>query len=117
LSKVDKCPETSAWRNYFLSLRAFGLKATLETMSCRYPRERLFNALALLLWNAEVAAQPRHLRRVQQQLRTNAPDWAGLVSVFKRILAFLWITMTCFGLRRPTMFPSTGEVRICLILT
>jgi hypothetical protein len=85
LSDVDKCPETLAWRNYFLSLRTFGPKATLEAMSCRYPRERLFHALALLLWDADVAAQPRLLRRLRQELQTDAPDWAGLVDVFKRI--------------------------------
>jgi hypothetical protein len=85
LSAVDKCPGTSAWQNYVLSLRTFGPKATLEAMSCRYPRERLFNALALLLWDADVAAQPRLLRRLQRDLHTDAPDWAGLVGVFKRI--------------------------------
>jgi len=85
LSDVDKCPGTSAWRNYILSLRTFGPRATLQATSCRYPRERLFNALALLLWDTEGAAQPRFLLRLQQELRTDAPDWAGLVGVFKRI--------------------------------
>jgi hypothetical protein len=85
LSDVDKCSGTPAWRNYFLSLRTFGLKATLESMSCRYPRGRLFNALALLLWDAQVAAQPRHLHRLQQELQTDASDWSDLVGVFKQI--------------------------------
>jgi hypothetical protein len=85
LCKVVKCPESSAWRNYILSLRAFGPKATLETASCRYPRERLFNALALLLWEADAVTRSYLLRRVQQALQTDAPDWTGLVNVFKRI--------------------------------
>jgi hypothetical protein len=85
LSDMDKCRGTSAWRNYFLNLRTFGLKATLESMSCRYPRGRLFNALALLLWNAEQTSQPRFLRRLQKELQTDASDWADLVGVFKQI--------------------------------
>jgi hypothetical protein len=57
----------------------------LEAMSWRYPRERLFNSLALLLWNANATDQPRLLRKLQQELQTDALDWAGLVSVFKRV--------------------------------
>ena len=85
LSDVDKCPGTSSLRNYFLSLRTFGPKATLAAVSMRYPRERLFNALALLLWHAEEVAHPRFLTRLQHQLQTDAPDWPGLVGAFKRI--------------------------------
>jgi hypothetical protein len=84
LSNVDKCSGTSAWRNYFLSLRTFGLKAMLASMSWRYPRGRLFNALALLLWDAPVAAQPRLLRRIQRELQTDASVWEDLVGVFKQ---------------------------------
>jgi hypothetical protein len=90
LSGVDKCPGTSAWQNYLLCLRAFGPKAAVLPVSWRYPRERLFNALPLLLWNAEAVSQPCLLRRLQQELQTDALDWAGLVSVFKRIWA-------CYG--------------------
>jgi hypothetical protein len=85
LSDVDKCSGTPAWRNYLLSLRTFGPKATLKSLSCRYPRGRLFDALALLLWDAELTFQPRLLRRLQQLLQTDAPDWTGLVGAFKRI--------------------------------
>jgi hypothetical protein len=90
LSAVDKCPGTSAWRNYVLSLCTFGPKAAVEPVSWHYPRARLFNALALLLWNAEAVSQPCLLGRLQQELQTDALDWAGLVSVFKQI----W---TCYG--------------------
>ena len=85
LSTVEKCPETSSWRNFLLSIRTFGFKAFSEASSFRYPRERLFNALALLLWDVDVTSKPRLLRRLQQLLHTDAPDWAGLVGVFKRV--------------------------------
>jgi hypothetical protein len=84
-SDVDKCSGTPAWRNYLLSIRTFGPQATLKTLSCRYPRGRLFNALALLLWDAEFTAHPPLLRRLQQLLQTEAADWTGLVGAFKRI--------------------------------
>jgi hypothetical protein len=85
MSAVDKCPETPAWRNYLLSVRTFGPKAFIEALSLRYPRERLFNALSLLLWDPEGTAHPRILRRLQRELQSDAPDWEGLVSVFKKI--------------------------------
>jgi hypothetical protein len=85
LSDVNKSPETSALSNYLLSLRTFGPGAFLKPVSFRYPRGRLFNALALLLWNTEAPLQPRILRRLQHELQTDASDWAGLVNAFKRI--------------------------------
>jgi hypothetical protein len=80
-----KCPGTSAWWNYLLSLRSFGAKAALAPLSLRYPRERLLNALSLLLWNGEVAVEPGMVRHLQQQLVTDAADWAGLVTAYKKL--------------------------------
>jgi len=84
-SDVDKCPGGPIWRNLLLSLRTFGFTAALHPLSWQYPRGRLFHALSLLLWDAENLAQPRLLKRVQQNLHTNAPDWSSLLHVFKRI--------------------------------
>jgi hypothetical protein len=80
-----KCPGTSAWWNYLLSLRSFGAKAALAPLSLRYPRERLLNALSLLLWNEEVAGEPGIVRHLQRQLVTDAADWAGLVTAYKKL--------------------------------
>jgi hypothetical protein len=82
-----KCPGTSPWRNYLLSLRSFGAKAALVPLSLRYPRERLFNALSLLLWNGEIAKEPQTVRHLQRQLATNAADWPGFVTAYKKIWA------------------------------
>jgi hypothetical protein len=84
LSPVDKCPEMPAWRNCFVNVRAFGWQTLVSGAAWRYPRARLCNVLALLLWHAEGAAQRPFLRRLQEDLRTDAPDWAGLVNVFKQ---------------------------------
>jgi hypothetical protein len=50
---VDKCPESPAWRNRLVNARAFGWTAAFGPRGSRYPRERLFHALALLLWTPE----------------------------------------------------------------
>jgi len=85
LSRVAKCPEKPIWRNYALNVRTFGVKAGFDTLSRRYPRERLFNALALLLWEHQLAEKPALTKHVQRQLQCKAPDWSGLVSAFKRL--------------------------------
>ena len=53
-------------------------------LAWRYPRERLFNALPLLLWEREPSAEPVR-RLLQKQLHTAASDWAGWVAAYKNI--------------------------------
>jgi hypothetical protein len=85
LYRSPKCPESAAWRNYLLNLRTFGLKAITDALAWRYPRERLFNALPLLLWEPKAAAEPTMRRLLQKQLHTTAPDWSGWVAAYKNI--------------------------------
>jgi hypothetical protein len=85
LYRSPKCPESSAWRNYLLNLKTFGLKAITDALAWRYPRERLFNALPLLLWEPAAAAEPTMRRLLQKQLHTTAPDWSGWVAAYKSI--------------------------------
>lgn len=87
LNSRVKCHGTSAWQNYLLSLRSFGAKAALAPLSFRYPRERLLNALSLLLWNGEVARESGIIRHLQTQLVTDAADWNGLVTAYKKLWA------------------------------
>ncbi len=85
LGTIDKWPGTAVWKNLFLTAKTFGPKATVASHSGRYPRSRLFNALALLLWNSDHVAQSPFLDRLQQDLHTNAADCPGLVAEFKRV--------------------------------
>jgi hypothetical protein len=57
LSPVDKCPETYAWRNRLAHFKAGGLAAALRPEASRYPRQRLFHDLALLLWEPPAMQQ------------------------------------------------------------
>lgn len=85
MSGVEKCPGGAAWRNFLLTLRTFGPRGALSSLACRYPRERLFNALPLLLWNSEEAGEPHIIRRLQQELQTEASDRTGFVSAYKHL--------------------------------
>jgi hypothetical protein len=49
-SQLDKCPDTNPWRNRLINAKAFGPTAFFSQRGRRHPRERIFNALALLLW-------------------------------------------------------------------
>src|SRR5205085_10490092 len=80
-----KWPEAALWRNYLLNLRTFGAKAALARASYRYPRERLLNSLALLLWNGNVENEPELVTFLQKQLFTKAADWTGIVGAYKQI--------------------------------
>jgi len=49
-SQLDKCPDTNPWRNRLVNVKAFGPVTFFSKRSRRHPRERIFNALTLLLW-------------------------------------------------------------------
>jgi len=80
-----KCSLPNPGRNLLLNLRTFGFSCLLDPIAWRYPRERLFNSLPLLLWNGEVSTRPELTRHLQRQLRTEASDWVGLVSAYKEV--------------------------------
>jgi len=84
-SDINKCPETAPGKNCLLTMRTFGPRAAMGGLASRYPRERLFNSLPLLLWNGEVSSEPEVRRHLQRQLQSSASDWAGLVAAYKRI--------------------------------
>jgi hypothetical protein len=73
------------WRNVLLNVRTFGLRALLSPMAGRYPRERLFNSLLLLLWNGEISPEPEICDHLQRQLETTATDRVGLVAAYQQV--------------------------------
>lgn len=85
LSPLEKCGRTSPWRNYLLNLRSFGPKALLSAACRRYPRERLFNTLPLLLWCEPSATEPDVRLRMQEQLMTTTRDWSGWLAAYEQL--------------------------------
>jgi hypothetical protein len=70
-SPVDKCPETSPWRNRLVHWKMSGLAAALRPEARRYPRQQLFHNLSLLLWDTPEASSPEFRGRVEAY----AEDW------------------------------------------
>lgn len=72
-SPANLCPETPGWRNRLVNFRVSGARGLLET---RYPRERLFRALALLLWDPQALAGRRDaLQKLLTTSATNLPEF------------------------------------------
>jgi hypothetical protein len=81
-SETDKCPETSSSRNRLINLRTFGLSAPV----CgRYPRERLFHALTLMLWEKEALKDPLLLGKIQTELQSQAHEFKPLALSYERL--------------------------------
>ena len=49
-SGINKWPDTAIWRNCLANVKVFGARTLLLPRNWRHPRERILNALALLLW-------------------------------------------------------------------
>ena len=81
LSEMNKCPETSSWKNLLINARFFGPRV----ISLRYPRERLLRALPLMLWKADALGERRLLLFLQSELRTEATALPGLVEAYEKI--------------------------------
>jgi hypothetical protein len=84
-SPSEKWPGQPSWRNLLLNLRTFGVKAAYDTLARRYPRERLLNSLALLLWEGDLTGDSAARKHVQRQLQTPASDWSELVATYKQL--------------------------------
>ncbi len=84
-SALDKCPETHPLRNRLINARTFGPASAWSRHGVSYPRQRLFHALCLLLWEPEAAANPALLRFIQFELATGATTFAGLCAAYENL--------------------------------
>jgi hypothetical protein len=85
LCPINKCPETNVTRNILVNASTFGAPAILKDKAFRYPRERLFNALSLLLWEPSTIRQRDLLHDVQRELVTDATAFDGLISAYQNL--------------------------------
>jgi len=83
VSGANKCPETWGARNRLVNAKAFGLKSAFGKMASRYPRERLFNALALMLWMDDSEKDRRLVSTLQTNLCTKAESFEDLVKAYE----------------------------------
>jgi hypothetical protein len=78
---TPKHPDRRALRNGLINLKTFG-PAVLST---RYPRERLLEALALLLWTPEALRDRTTLSKLQTNLQTPETSLEGLVAAYRTL--------------------------------
>ena len=84
-SSLHKCRESSARRNVLVNLRALGFRPLLEGRATRHPRERILNALPLLLWERPALASPEMLCFLQRELQTDATSFPDLVRAYRQL--------------------------------
>lgn len=82
---VIKCPGVHPLKNALLHLRTFGPAGLFLRGTVRYPRERLLNSLALLLFESADCDQGLVLRRIQAALHTRAKTIPELISRYREI--------------------------------
>ena len=80
---ADKCPDSPAWKNALLRLLAYGPRACTSPRWFRYPRESLFNALSLLLWESPDA--PGLAARVARELPPPAASRTEAIATYHRL--------------------------------
>jgi hypothetical protein len=85
LCSRNKLPHTRPTRNALLTLKSFGWRALLEPRGRCHPRERVFHALALLLWDREALTRSDTRARLQSELRTDATDFAGMMRAYREL--------------------------------
>jgi hypothetical protein len=68
-----------------VNLKTFGPSVVLDPRSPRYPRERLFNTLVVLLWHPQGLNDPECLQHLQEELQTEAADFKGLVAAYEQL--------------------------------
>lgn len=84
-SETDKCPETPPWRNWLVNLLHFGAPALWGRGTTRYPRERLLQALPVLLWGQAALCHDHYQRHLRDCLATPATDLPGFVAAYTRL--------------------------------
>ncbi len=85
LNVFPKCPETAGWRNCLLNLRTFGADAFRDKRIFCHPRERLFDALCLLLWDEPAARESALGRQLKSNLRAKTSRSQDLIPAYKNI--------------------------------
>lgn len=81
-SAENKCSEHPPVRN--LLINALVLRRVWPG-PFRYPREKLFNSMSLLLWEHNALDSADSLKRLQRELGTSASTYPELINVYERL--------------------------------
>jgi hypothetical protein len=84
-SPINKCSEVPAWRCLLLNLRNFGARGILDSRRFRYPRERVLNALAFLLFRVTDASVSADRTFCGQELQTHPSNLSDALEAYRRL--------------------------------
>jgi len=85
LSAVDKCPASPRLRNLLLNLRVAGFRPYAQPALWRHPRQRIYHALALLLWDSSAVKDPATLAQLQRELCTSRETFPELMRAYQAV--------------------------------
>jgi hypothetical protein len=80
-SPAEKHPDARRVRNALINLRAFGLRQ----IRGRYPRERLLESIALLLWAPNSLSDAEVRSKLQSDLVTTSSTFSGFFEAYRKI--------------------------------
>lgn len=81
----SKYDGASALRNLAINLRALGPRGVFSRRGLRHPRERILNAMPLLLWQPEALRSADGLPFLQGELQTTATTFAELMQAYRAL--------------------------------
>jgi hypothetical protein len=85
LSVGNKCPETGPGKNLLVNGKLFLSTKRFPPRLSRYPRERLLNALPLLLWEQDSVRNGIARDFLRRELQTTANDFGGFVQAYEKL--------------------------------
>jgi hypothetical protein len=80
---INKCPETTAGRNWLVNLKTLGPRSCLRHGAFHHPRERILHSLALLLWQPDALRSAHWCERLQSELGAKARDFPTMITAYQ----------------------------------
>lgn len=84
-SSINKCPETGAIKNLMINANLVRARFGPGPGLLRYPRERLFNGLSLLLWTPDALYNPSLVLYLHRNLGHFQDRFASAVEAYSRL--------------------------------
>lgn len=85
VDRGNKCPGTDPLRNFFLNFRANGFRFHARPNPWRHPRQRVFHALALLLWEPATFTNPAWRARLETELNLRGRPGDEWLAAYRRL--------------------------------
>ena len=87
---LDQVRERARYLHYSLRTEkayVYWVRFFVRWNGLRHPRERIFNAMTLLLWAPAAVTDPATLRLLQRDLQTDATSFAALMRPYRELWA------------------------------